>query len=130
MIIGLHHAQITVPSGQEDAAREFYCYVLKLQEIPKPKTLKARGGFWLSVGDHAIHVGIEDGVDRRRTKAHLAYEVTNLSHWRQTIEHYGLIVFDGMPIPGYGRFEFRDPFGNRVELIAKSPDIELAVETL
>ena len=120
MIIGLHHAQITVPSGQEDAARDFYCNVLKLREISKPKNLQSRGGFWLSVGDHAVHIGIEDGVDRSCTKAHLAYEVTKLSHWRQTIENYGLVVLDGIPIPGYERFEFRDPFGNRVELIAKS----------
>jgi len=29
----------------------------------------------------------------------------------------GVEVLDGIPIPGYARLEFRDPFGNRVELI-------------
>ena len=34
----LHHAQITVPKGAEAAARAFYCGVLGLREIAKPKT--------------------------------------------------------------------------------------------
>ena len=117
MIIGLHHAQITVPLDQMQAAREFYCGILKLPEIPKPQSLQSRGGFWLQVGDRSVHIGIEDEVDRRLTKAHLAYEVTDLSEWRLIIENYGLDVLNGIPIPGYDRFEFRDPFGNRVEFI-------------
>jgi hypothetical protein len=28
-------------------------------------------------------------------------------------------LFEGAPIPGYDRFEFRDPFGNCVELIQR-----------
>ena len=120
MIIGLHHAQITVPPEQEQAAREFYCHVLNLPEVPKPESLRSRGGFWLEVGDLTVHVGLEDGIDRTRTKAHLAYEVTDLSRWRQIIMDHGLDILDGIPIPGFDRFEFRDPFGNRVELIQKS----------
>lgn len=123
MIIGLHHAQITVAPGQEQAAREFYCDVLNLLEVPKPAPLRSRGGFWLQVGDRTVHIGLEDGIDRTRTKAHIAYEVTDLSDWRQTIEQQGLEVRDGIPIPGYERFEFRDPFGNRVELIQRA-DLE------
>lgn len=26
-------------------------------------------------------------------------------------------IFDSVPIPNFERFEFRDPFGNRVEII-------------
>ncbi|MBE7386117.1 MAG: VOC family protein [Leptolyngbya sp. SIO1E4] len=117
MIVGLHHAQITVPPSKEQAARDFYCNILNLPEVQKPESLQSRGGFWLRVGDCSVHVGIESGVDRTRTKAHLAYEVTDLSKWRQIIEDQGLETLDGIPIPGYHRFEFRDPFGNRVELI-------------
>ena len=119
MIIGLHHAQITVLPDDVQAAREFYCGVLKLPEAPKPQSLQSRGGFCLQVGDRTVHIGIEDGVDRMLTKAHLAYEVTDLSEWRQIIENCGLTVLNGIPIPGYDRFEFRDPFGNRVELIQR-----------
>ena len=41
------HAQITIPTGTEQEARQFYCDVLGLREIPKPEVLQTRGGFWL-----------------------------------------------------------------------------------
>ena len=120
MIIGLHHAQITVPKGAEDEARAFYCGVLGLEETPKPEALAGRGGFWLRVGELAVHVGTENGVERRATKAHVAYEVTDIAGWRERLERAGVQVLDGIPIPGLDRFEFRDPFGNRVEFVERS----------
>ena len=117
MIKGLHHAQITVPEGAEDQARLFYCGVLGLTEAPKPEALAGRGGFWLEVGSQQVHVGTEAGVDRAATKAHLAYEVSDLAYWRQALEARQISVLESVPLPGYDRFEFRDPFGNRVELI-------------
>ena len=117
MILGLHHAQITIPKGTEAEGKAFYCDVLGLKEIEKPDSLKGRGGFWLQVGDREVHVGTESGFDRFTTKAHLAYQVTDLAHWRQTLETLQIEILDGVPIPGYDRFEFRDPFSNRVEMI-------------
>ena len=35
----------------------------------------------------------------------------------QNLVAAGFELIDGVPIPGYDRFEFRDPFGNRVEMI-------------
>lgn len=64
-----------------------------------------------------MHVGTEDGFDRLTTKAHIAYEVQNLAEWRERLTAHRIELLDGVPIPGYERFEFRDPFGNRVELI-------------
>ena len=117
MILGIHHVQITVPEGREEDAREFYCGILGLTEAPKPESLAGRGGFWLQVGPQQVHVGTEGGVDRAATKAHVAYQVSDLARWRQVLEAEGLTVLEGIPIPGYDRFEFRDPFGSRVELI-------------
>ncbi|HKT31519.1 MAG TPA: VOC family protein [Gammaproteobacteria bacterium] len=119
MIIGIHHAQITIPKGKEKEARDFYCGVMGLKENPKPKALQGRGGFWLQVGDKQVHVGTEDGVDRALSKAHIAYEVNDLTHWRKHMAANHIEIFSGEPIPGLERFEFRDPFGNRVELIQK-----------
>jgi len=116
-IVGIDHVQITVPQGREIDAREFYCGLLNLPEVEKPAALKPRGGFWLKAGDRQIHVGTEDGVHRRATKAHVAYAVNDLEAWREKLSLAGIEVETGIPIPGYARFEFRDPFGNRVEMI-------------
>jgi catechol 2,3-dioxygenase-like lactoylglutathione lyase family enzyme len=116
-IQGLHHAQICIPEGAEEEAKAFYCGVLGLGEVTKPSSLEGRGGFWLQVGARQVHVGTEGPVDRNATKAHLAYEVTELDAWHDHLTSNGVEVEDGVPIPGYFRFEFRDPFGNRVEFI-------------
>ena len=120
-IRGVHHVQVTIPLGQEDAARRFYCGVLGMREVVKPQSLAARGGFWLSPGgdgaDPLVHVGTEAGGDRAATKAHVAYQVRGLPQWRQRLEQHGVRALDSIPIPGFNRFEFRDPFGNRVEMI-------------
>ena len=115
----VHHAQITIPQGAENAAREFYCDFLGLKEIQKPESLQNRGGFWLELGAFQIHNGTEADLDRTKTKAHLAYEVENLAAWREKLLEKGIKILEGIPIPGYDRFEFRDPFGNRVEFLQK-----------
>lgn len=116
-ITGLHHAQITIPQGAEEQGRRYYCHLLGLPEIAKPASLQGRGGFWLQVGDRAVHVGTEDGIERTSTKAHLAYHVTDITIWRKRLQEQGFQILEGVPIPGYTRFETRDPFGNRLEFI-------------
>jgi catechol 2,3-dioxygenase-like lactoylglutathione lyase family enzyme len=115
----VQHAQITIPTGAETEARKFYCEFLGLRETPKPGVLQTRGGFWLEVGTFQIHVGAEDGFDRTKTKAHIAYEVKNLNAWRERLEANDVKIIEGIAIPGYSRFEFRDPFGNRVEFLER-----------
>jgi len=117
MILGIDHVQITVPAHAVAAARAFYCGLLGLREVEKPVALQGRGGFWLQVGDRQVHVGTEEGVARHATKAHVAYTVTEIALWRSRLAAAGVEILDGIPIPGQDRFEFRDPFGNRVELI-------------
>ena len=113
----LDHVQITIPVGQEQIARAFYCGVLGLVEIDKPVSLAGRGGFWLAVGDQQLHIGVEEGIDRSLSKAHVAYRVRDLAEWRSRLEEAGCLILDSVPIPGFDRFETRDPFGNRMELI-------------
>ena len=115
-ITGLHHAQISIPRGTEEAGRAFYCGVLGLLEIEKPLALRERGGFWLQVGNQQVHVGTEDGIERHATRAHLAYVVDDIAAWRARLEQCGILIIEAILIPGQQRFEFRDPFGNRVEL--------------
>jgi len=119
MIKAAHHVQISIPVGAEDEAREFYCGILGMTEIPKPEALLGRGGFWLELDGFQIHFGAEDGVDRAKTKGHVAYLVTDLDNWRERLETNGCTITEGIPIPHYQRFEFRDPFGNRVEFLER-----------
>lgn len=117
MITGINHVQITISAADEDAARAFYCDVLGLPEIEKPDSLKGRGGFWVMAGDRQLHIGVEEGVDRRRMKAHVAYQVDDLAAWRARLMAAGIEALESVPIPGYDRFECRDPSGNRMEFI-------------
>lgn len=119
MITGIHHAQITIPKGKEKEARAFYCGVMGLKEAPKPESLRGRDGFWLQVGDKQVHVGTEDGVGRTHSKTHIAYEVSDSAYWRNVMAAHGIETFSGESIPGYDRFEFRDLFGNRIEMVQK-----------
>jgi catechol 2,3-dioxygenase-like lactoylglutathione lyase family enzyme len=125
-ISALHHAQITVPKGAEPEARDFYCGVMGLPEVQKPASLTGRGGFWVRVGDRQVHVGTEDGFDRATTKAHLAYEVSDAAAWRAHLVRHGVEPLDSVPIEGFERFEFRDPFGNRCEIIQPMDPAEKA----
>jgi catechol 2,3-dioxygenase-like lactoylglutathione lyase family enzyme len=120
-ILRVQHVQITIPKGAEQPAREFYCDFLGLKEVPKPESLRGRGGFWLQIGAFQIHVGTEEGsFERALTKAHVASEVENLDFWREKLAERNIEISDGVPIPNFRRFEFRDPFGNRVEFLEKA----------
>jgi SAM-dependent methyltransferase len=124
-ITRLNHAQITIPKGEtaEKEARNFYLELLGLEEMEKPDSFKGRGGFWAHLGNQQLHIGTEDGVDRSKTKAHLAYEVPDLSLWRIKFKEAEITIKESVPIPGYDRFEIRDPFGNRLEFIQPLPDV-------
>ena len=112
----VHHVQITIPPGAEDRARAFYCGLLGLTEIDKPDSLHGRGGFWIQAGPVQVHFGIQD-LDRAASRVHIAYQVDDLPAWRALLIANGFTPEDGVPIPDFDRFEFRDPFGNRVEFI-------------
>jgi len=122
VILGLHHAQVTVPASMEAAAVRFYEEVLGLTQIEKPDALKDRGGTWFELGGKGglqLHLAIEEGVNRRATKAHLAYQVDDLQYWRKRMIENEVTPVESIAIPGYDRFEARDPFGNRIEFIQR-----------
>lgn len=116
----IHHAQIMIPPGGEDEARRFYGELLGMREIEKPEALRARGGVWLVAGDRQLHIGVEaPGVERKATRAHVAYETNKVDAMRARLERAGVAIKDGETIDGLRRFELRDPFGNRVEIVGR-----------
>jgi catechol 2,3-dioxygenase-like lactoylglutathione lyase family enzyme len=120
MITAVHHTQISIPIGAEEQARAFYCGVLGLKEVLKPENIRNRGGFWLQLSNLQVHVGVEDGFDRTKTKAHVAYAVDDVEQVKTVLKRNGIEPKDGIPIPCYVRFECRDPFGNRMEFIQRT----------
>ena len=118
-ILGLHHAAITIPAASETDARSFYLEVLALPELPKPDALRPNGGFWCQLGAQQLHVSLGNAPDPSE-KAHLAYVVTDLNHWRQKLEAAGIQIKASVQLPGMARFECRDPFGNRMEFLSLS----------
>ena len=118
-ILKLHHADIIIPRGSEDLAREFYCNFLGFQEIEKPQSLKKNGGVWLLAGEIQIHLSIQEGYDPSKTKAHLAYEVTDLNLLKIELENRQIKWNENTPIPGFIRGDIRDPFGNRIEFLQR-----------
>lgn len=118
-IAGIDHVQVSVPVGSEDAVRRFYCDVLGLAEVEKPDVLKPRGGLWLAAGDVMVHFGTEEVADRAASKRHVGFLVEDLAEARRTLEAARVAVVEGVQIPGYARFECRDPFGNRLEFLER-----------
>ena len=114
----LHHVQIAAPPGCEAAARTFYVGVLGLEELPKPQTLAPRGGLWLKLDGAELHLGVEEGF-RPARKAHPAFEVADLEALGQRLHHHGVPLRDDQLLPGRKRFYVDDPFGNRLEFVAR-----------
>jgi catechol 2,3-dioxygenase-like lactoylglutathione lyase family enzyme len=120
-VLGVIHAQVNVAPDELRKARAFYLDFMGMKEIPRPPIFRS-DGFWFHAGGFETHIGVEENVDRRATRAHLAYEVEGLSAWREKIQQAGLPIKEQPRIPGYDRFHFRDPFGNNIELIQRASD--------
>ena len=119
-ILGIHHAQVTVPEDALPAARAFYCGVLGLVEIEKPIELATRAVFWVRCGDQNVHIGTDTGVDRSRSRAHLAYEVAYVDRWESYLAGQGIIIDHPIAFAGHKRLQIRDPFGNMIEFIQRT----------
>jgi catechol 2,3-dioxygenase-like lactoylglutathione lyase family enzyme len=121
MITGLHHVRIAGPVGGEDEARAFYSDLLGLREIPQPPAIAARGGAWWDLGDgRELHIGADTDF-LVGPKAHPALTVASpaaLATLAERLEAAGFGLIWDTDLPGAQRFYVKDPFGNRLELLA------------
>jgi ADP-ribose pyrophosphatase YjhB (NUDIX family)/predicted enzyme related to lactoylglutathione lyase len=113
----IHHVQLTVPTDALDAALHFYRDVLGLSLSPHRPAEWGKTGYWFTVGDRELHIGTEDGVDRRATRAHVALKVQDANAYRAKLTALGLFKCEEPAIAGYDRFHAFDPFGNTLEFI-------------
>ncbi|MGH2892726.1 MAG: VOC family protein [Solirubrobacteraceae bacterium] len=120
---GLDHVQVAAPAGCEAAARRFYGELLGLDEVEKPSTLAGRGGVWFALAAGAqLHVGVA-GEFAAATQAHPALRIGTVARlemlWRRLAVVGSPVRWDS-ELPGVRRFFTADPWGNRVELLARA----------
>jgi catechol 2,3-dioxygenase-like lactoylglutathione lyase family enzyme len=119
-VLGLDHVQLAAPPGCEAQARRFYGELLGLVELAKPEALRARGGVWFCVGAQQLHIGVEASFAPAR-KAHPALRVDpeQLDVLATRLATSGAALSWDDSLPGVRRFYTEDPWGNRIELLAR-----------
>ncbi|ONH31887.1 VOC family protein [Pseudofrankia asymbiotica] len=119
-LVGLHHLQLAIPAGAEDACRAFWVGLLGLTEVPKPPPLAARGGAWFRGASFELHVGV-DPAFTPATKGHPAILVADLDALAERLAAAGVAVTWSHDFPGHRQFYSLDPVGNRIEFISPDP---------
>ena len=119
---GLHHVQLAIPAGSEDACRGFYVDLLGMVEVEKPAVLAARGGLWVRADGLELHLGVEEGF-RPARKAHPGIRVQGLDALAATLAAAGVEVREDADFPGHRRFYTDDPVGNRLEFLERDASI-------
>jgi catechol 2,3-dioxygenase-like lactoylglutathione lyase family enzyme len=112
----LHHVQLAIPAGGEEAARPFYRDVLGMTELDKPPALAARGGCWFRGGGWEVHLGVEPDF-RPARKAHPGVLVDGLDALAGRLTAAGVTVDWDDSFPGHRRCYAHDPHGNRLEFL-------------
>ncbi|XID92024.1 VOC family protein [Paenibacillaceae bacterium WGS1546] len=118
--IGLDHVQLAEWEGCELAARKFYGEDLGWPEIPKPESLRKRGGVWFLCGAHQVHIGVQPDFAPAK-KAHPAFEVRNLERLRKRLNALGIETTrdSSREEENVQRIFVHDPFGNRLEFLER-----------
>lgn len=118
--VQLHHVQLAIPPGGEDACRAFWGETLGMVELVKPSVLAARGGCWFRGGGLEVYLGVEQDFTAAR-KAHPGILVRDLLGLAARFEAAGVSVTWDDEFPGFSRFYAHDPFGNRLEFLEPLP---------
>src|ERR1700722_10143096 len=119
-VLGIDHVQLAAPAGCEEDARRFFGELLGLDEVEKPEVLRARGGIWFSLGGQQLHIGVQEGfVPARKAHPAILVEAAALDEIAGRLDAAGAAVLWDEDINGARRFYTEDPWGNRIELLAR-----------
>lgn len=113
LLKNIDHILITIPHEAKEAARQFYAEVLQLKEIPGNHP---RGAIWFEMGGIQLHLREEDG-HQSHSDRHPAFIVSDLMQAKFFLKEKQVAISYSSEIEGRERCFFRDPFGNRFELI-------------
>lgn len=112
-IKSLDHVLITIPPNSRKEARQFYIEKLLLKEIPGTHP---HGAIWIRLGDIELHIREED-IHQSNSARHAAFVVPDLEEAKGFLEKENIEISYSSKIAGRDRCFFRDPWGNRFELI-------------
>ncbi len=106
------HILIMIPNGKMAEAIHFYQRILKLPPIYGDTP---EGAYWFKIADIELHL-MEENTSLLSNR-HPAFEVSNLKSTEDFLKIKNIEITYSNLIPGRDRCFFRDPFGNRFELI-------------
>jgi catechol 2,3-dioxygenase-like lactoylglutathione lyase family enzyme len=117
-VTGIDHILLAIPPGGESEGLAFYCGLLGFTELPKPDSLKGRGGVWMQAGSAVLHLGTDEAFAAPK-RAHPGFLVDDLDAVIAALRTAAVELTFDVPLPGYKRVHARDPFGNRIELMER-----------
>ncbi|WPR76562.1 VOC family protein [Algoriphagus sp. NG3] len=109
----LDHVLITIPLNTREEAKDFYTKELLLEEIPGNHP---NGAIWIQMGDIELHIREED-AHQNNSARHPAFVVKDLEAVIAFLQSSNIEISYSSLIEGRKRCFFRDPWGNRFELI-------------
>ena len=116
--LAYEHVLLAIPAGEERRARKFYVDVLGFTEVVRPESLGGTGGGWFRAGAVNLHLGSAKEFTPARL-AHPALLVSDLAPLIARCEAAGHRTIPAEKLPGFTRVHVHDPFGNRIELMAR-----------
>jgi catechol 2,3-dioxygenase-like lactoylglutathione lyase family enzyme len=126
LIIGLDHVNLLIDSSDDalTRARAFYEGLLGLVPLERPaNTDSGNPGAWYQCGVQQLHLTTEKDASliNQKSRRHPAFRVADLEALRQKFQSAGIEIIAGNRFPGQERFFVRDPWGNRLEFVERSP---------
>ncbi|MBN3583388.1 phage portal protein [Algoriphagus aestuarii] len=112
-ILRLDHILISIPPNTRELAREFYVGKLNFIEIEGDHP---HGAIWIKAGDIEIHIR-EEAIHQTQSVRHSAFQVKDLKATKELLLSKNIEISFSTLIEGRDRCFFRDPWGNRFELI-------------
>ncbi|MEP0711388.1 VOC family protein [Algoriphagus sp.] len=109
----IDHVLIIIPTGTREEAKRFYVEKLALKEIPGDHP---SGAIWVWMGNIELHIREED-VHQSNSARHAAFVVKDLKAIKLFLQQEAIEISFSSAIEGRDRCFFRDPWGNRFELI-------------
>ena len=119
--IGLQHVQLSVEPSDFDRSFDFYTRLVGMPQIHDPFAAPGKG-FWVGAGEQSIHIRVETGIARDKTRAHPAVIVNDLAACQWGLEAEGFPIFPQPKLAGFDRFHTNDPSGNRLEIMQRTDD--------